>query len=64
MSRIHIKENSNRICPFVDIPMYMVLGVKPVYIREKGIKGHVWQLLHVFREDLGKIKGTKMVHGV
>ena len=64
MSWIHIKENSKGICPFAHIPMYAVLGVKSVYIREKGIKSHVWKFLHVFRDDLGNIKGTKMVHGV
>ena len=49
---------------FVHISMYAVLGVKPAYIHEKGFKIHVWQFLHVFRDDLGNIKGTKMVHGV
>ena len=44
--------------------MYAVLRVKPAYIRGKGIKCRVWKLLHVFRGDIGKIKGTKMVHGV
>ena len=63
MSQIHIKENSKRIWPFAHIPMYAVLGVKPAYIREKGFKSHVWKFLHVFRDDLGNIKGTKMVHG-
>ena len=49
---------------FTHIPMYAVLGVKPAYICEKGFKSHVWQFLHVFRDDLGNIKSTKMVHGV
>ena len=49
---------------YAHISMYAVLGVKPTYIREKGFKSHVWQFLHVFRDDLGNIKGTKMVHGV
>ena len=49
---------------FVHIPMYMVLGVKPAYIREKGFKSHVYQFNHVFRDDLGNIKGIKKVHGV
>ena len=40
------------------------LRVKSAYIREKGIKSYVWKSLHVFRDDLGNIKGTKMVHGV
>ena len=39
---------------------------KPIseYIREKGFKSRVWKFLHVFRDDLGNIKGKKMVHGV
>ena len=44
--------------------MYTVLGVKPTYIREKGFKSHVWKFLHVFRDDIGNIKGIKKVHGV
>ena len=62
--RIHIKEKSKTIWPFAHIPMYAGLRVKYTYIREKGIKSHVWKLLHVFRDDLGNIKGTKVVHGV
>ena len=38
MSRIHVKENSKRIWHFAHISMYVVLGVKPAYIREKGLK--------------------------
>ena len=49
---------------FCTHPMYAFLGVKPAYICEKGFKSHVWKFLHVFRDDLGNIKGTKMVHGV
>ena len=49
---------------FAHIPMYTVLAVKPAYICEKGFKSRVWKFLHVFRDDLGNIKGTKMVHGV
>ena len=41
MSRIHIKKNSKRIWPFAHILMYVVLGVKPAYIPEKGFKIHV-----------------------
>ena len=63
MSRIHVKENSKIIWHFAHIPMYTVLGVKPAYIHEKGFKSRVWQFLHVFRDDIGNIKGTKMVHG-
>ena len=33
-------------------------------IREKGIKSRVQQIIDVFRDDLGNIKGTIMVHGV
>ena len=64
VSQIHVKGNSKIIWPFAHILMYVVLGVKPAYIREKGIKSHIWQLLHVFRDDIRNIKGTKMVHGV
>ena len=56
-------EKSKTIWLYAHIPMYTVLSVKPTYVREKGIKSHMWQLLHVFRDDLGNIKGTKMVHG-
>ena len=44
--------------------MYTVLGVKPAYIHEKGIKSCVHQIMNVFRDDLGNIKGKKIVHGV
>ena len=44
--------------------MYAGLRVKSMYICEKGIESSVWKLLHVFRDDIGNIKGTKMVHGV
>ena len=62
MSRIHVKENSKIIWPFEHILMYAGLRVKSTYIHEKGIKIRVWQLLHVFRDDIGNIKGTKMAH--
>ena len=55
---------SQNIWPFAHISMYAVLKVKFAYIREKGIKSCIWKLLHVFRDDLGNIKGTKIVHGV
>ena len=64
VSQIHVKENSKRIWPFAHIPMYTVLGVKPAYIRKKGFKSHVYQIKHVFRDDIGNIKGIKKVHGV
>ena len=44
--------------------MYAGLGVISAYIREKGFKSRVQQIIGVFRDDLGNIKGTIMVHGV
>ena len=44
--------------------MYAGLGVISTYIHEKGIKSHVQQIIGVFRDDIGNIKGKKMVHGV
>ena len=44
--------------------MYVGLGVISAYIREKGFKSHVQQIMSVFRDDLGNNKGTKIVHGV
>ena len=61
---IHIKENSKRIWIFAHILMYTVLEVKPAYIRDKGFKSRVWKFKHVFRDDIGNIKGIKKVHGV
>ena len=34
------------------------------YIRDKGFKSRVWKFKHVYRDDIGSIKGTKIVHGV
>ena len=34
------------------------------YIHEKGIKSGVQQIIGVFMDDIGNIKGTKIVHGV
>ena len=64
VSRIHIKENSKNIFPFAHILMYAGLGVISAYIHEKGIKSHAQKILSVFRDDLGNIKGTNIVHGV
>ena len=64
VARIHIKENYKNIWPFAHIPMYVGLRVISAYICEKGIKSHVHQIIGDFRDDLGNIKGTKMVHGV
>ena len=44
-------ENNLAFCTYLDI-------------REKGIKSHLWKSLHVFRDDIGNIKVTKMVNGV
>ena len=62
MIQIHIKENSKNIWTYAHIPMYVGLRVISAYIREKGIK--IQQIIGVFRDDLGNIKGTIMVHGV
>ena len=43
--------------------MYAGLRVISACIREKGFKSCVWKITGVFRDDLGNIKGTKMVHG-
>ena len=48
---------------FVHIPMY-TFGVKPVYIRDKGFKSHVYQFSHVYRDGIGNIKGQKIFQGV
>ena len=64
MAWIHIKEKSKNIWPFAHIPMYVGLRVISTYILEKGFKSHVWKITCVFREDIGNIKGTKIVHGV
>ena len=44
--------------------MYTGLWVISTYIHEKGIKIHVHQIMSVLRDDIGNIKGTKIVHGV
>ena len=49
---------------FVHILMYVVLVVKPTYIRAYRFKSHVYDFSHVFRDDQGNIKGQKMVHRV
>ena len=44
----------------------MYMGLRPifVYIRENRFESRVWKIMHFFRDDLGNIKGTKMVHEV
>ena len=54
MSWIHVKENSKRIWIFVHIPMYSILVVKPVYIRDYRFKSRVYHFSHV----LGMVKET------
>ena len=49
---------------FVHIPMYAVLVVKPAYVHVYRFKSRVYHFSCVFRDDQGKIKGQKMVHGV
>ena len=44
--------------------MYAGLRIISVCIHEKGFKSSVWQITGVFRDDIGNIKGTKIVHGV
>ena len=44
--------------------MYVGLRVISACINEKGFKSSVQQIMSVFRDDLGNIKCTKMVHGV
>ena len=61
---IYIKEKSKTIWPFSHIPMYAGLRVKSAYIRENRFKSRIWKIMHVFRDDIGNIKGIKMVHGV
>ena len=64
MTQIHIKENSKNIWSYAHIPMYTGLRVIFAYIREKGIKSRVQQIIGVFRDDIGNIKSTILVHGV
>ena len=44
----------------------MYTGLRSIYgyICEKAIKSHVQQITGVFRDDIGNIKGTILVHGV
>ena len=60
----HQGPNSKTIWPFAHIAMYMGLRVKSAYIHDYRFKIHVYQISHVFRDDLGNIKGRILVHGV
>ena len=64
MSRIHVKENSKKNLDYAQILMYVVLVVKPAYIRAYRFKSHMYHFSHVFRDGQGKINGQKIVHGV
>ena len=44
--------------------MYTGLGVISAYIRENGFKIRIWKIMNVFRDDIGHIKVTKIVHGI
>ena len=57
-------ETSKHICHFAHIPMYAGLGVISMYMCKKGVKSCVQKIMSVFMDDLGNIKGTKIVHGV
>ena len=52
------------IWPFAHIPMYAGLSVISACICEKGLKSRIWQIIGVFRDVLGNIKGTNIVHRV
>ena len=58
------EEKSKNIWTYAHILMYMGMRVISAYICENRFKIHVWKIMHVFRDDIGNIKGTKMVHGV
>ena len=49
---------------YAHILMYVVLVVKPAYIRAYRFKSRVHHFSYAFRDDQGNIKGQKMVHGV
>ena len=43
--------------------MYVGFRVISAYIRENRFKSRVWKIMHVFRDELGNIKGTKWSMG-
>ena len=49
---------------YLRIRMYVVIGVKPAYVRGYSFKSRVYHFSHVFRDGQGNIKGQKMVHDV
>ena len=64
MTQIHIKENSKNIWTYAHILMYTGLRVISMYICEKWIKSQAQQIIGVFRDNIGNIKGTKVFHWV
>ena len=42
---------------YAHIPMYMVIGVKPAYVRGYRVKGRIYDFSYSFRDDQGHIKG-------
>ena len=42
---------------YAHIPMYTIIGVKPVYVRGYWVKGRVYHFSYIFRDDQGNIKG-------
>ena len=64
MTQIHIKENSKNLWPFAHILMYAGLRVISVSIHDNGFKSCIWKIIGVSRDDIGNIKGTKIVNGI
>ena len=54
-------ENYLSFCTHPDVGGFRVISA---YICENGFKSRIWKIMHVFRDDIENIKGTKMVHGV
>ena len=48
--------NFQKDLDYAHIPMYVVLEVKPAYIRAYRFKSHVYHFSHVFRDGQGNIK--------
>ena len=49
---------------YAHILIYVVLGVKPMYIYDYRFKIRMYHFSHVFSDDQGNIKGQKMVQVV
>ena len=64
VTQIDIKKNSKIIWIYAHIMTYVGLMVISAYIHEKGVKSHIQPIIGVFRDDLGNIKGTILVHGI